>query len=422
MKHFIKFFCFLLVLEGFQIYLFYISYEEIKNKALAEINILITFLAYLYFAFRAFIISKEEEKRKKIEIELNEKAQALKLSNESKQRFISHVSHEIRTPINSILGLSKMLLDGIDGKLTNEQEKQVKFIQKSSENLSQIINNLLDEAKLEAGKIEVHINTFEISELFNTLKGMIKPLITSPYVEIIFQEPDNIPSLKTDENIVTQILRNLISNAIKFTEKGEIKISVSNNNNMIIFSVSDTGIGISEEDQKRIFEDYVQIPNPLQKKFKGTGLGLSISKKLSELVGGSISVQSKLNEGSTFKLIIPIEIKILIIDSNVENMILYKKSFKDSPFKIIPCYDLKDAAHIVKQNMPKAVIVDILLGEKYILEFIKEIKKTDRKMPIFLTGNSVLNLEIADCFTKPLNCKLIQNRLKEVIKHENSSN
>ena len=219
--------------------------------------------------------------------ELDARASSLQESNEIKTRFLSNMSHEFRTPVNSILSLTRLLLDRLDGDLSDEQEKQVIFVRKAADSLSDLVNDLLDLAKVEAGKVEVKAIEFDISELFGALRGMLRPLLPqkSP-VSLIFDESQALPKLHTDDGKLAQILRNLISNAIKYTDWGEVRVSVTQETHWIKFSVSDTGIGIALEDQNRIFEDFVQIDSPNQKAVKGTGLGLPLSRKLAELLGG----------------------------------------------------------------------------------------------------------------------------------------
>lgn len=243
--------------------------------------------------------------------ELDERAEHLKAINEIKTKFLSNMSHEFKTPLNSILALANLLIEKTDGELNDEQEKQVKYIRKSTEDLYELVNDLLDIAKVDAGKLTVKPSSFSVEQLLSTLKVMFKPLIITPAVNLVFQEPKGLPNLYTDEIKVSQILRNLISNAIKFTEKGEIKISsqYEDNTGRIIFRVEDTGIGIEEKNKTIIFEEFAQIDSDLQRKVKGTGLGLPLSKRLAELLGGSLWVDSIYGKGSIFYLNIPIKYK-----------------------------------------------------------------------------------------------------------------
>ncbi|HEY8607741.1 MAG TPA: ATP-binding protein [Noviherbaspirillum sp.] len=240
--------------------------------------------------------------------EIEEKAEYLRRADAMKSRFLSNTSHELRTPLSSIRALSQLLLDRIDGELTEAQEKQVLFIQKAANGLSELVNDLLDLAKIEAGKVELKPVEFNIGELFSTLRGMLRPLSSADAVELVFDDSESGLVLVTDEGKLSQILRNLVSNALKFTERGEVRvraIAVAGGEQVRI-EVSDTGIGISESDQQLIFEEFSQIENPLQKRVKGTGLGLPLCRKLAELLGGTVEVQSVLGEGSTFTLQIPL--------------------------------------------------------------------------------------------------------------------
>jgi signal transduction histidine kinase len=242
--------------------------------------------------------------------ELDEKADHLRRADEVKTKFLSNMSHEFRTPLNSILALSRILLDRTDGDLTSEQEIQVTYIRKSAESLFELVNDLLDLAKVEAGKIVVRPVEFEVSALFGALRGMLRPLLVSSSLNLIFEDTGEIPALYTDEGKVSQILRNFISNALKFTEAGEVRVSaavesVDGGEGLVVFRVRDTGIGIAPADQETIFQEFTQLDSALQRKVKGTGLGLPLSKKLAELLGGSVGVESELGAGSTFWLRIP---------------------------------------------------------------------------------------------------------------------
>jgi signal transduction histidine kinase len=257
--------------------------------------------------------------------ELDEKADYLQKANERKSRFLSITSHELCSPLSSILSLSRILLDKTDGQLTAEQERQVSFIQKATEHLFEMINELLDLAKVEAGKMVVRTKEFEVEELFGTLRGQVKPLQVNPSVELIFENPVGIPLFNTDDGKVMQILRNLISNALKFTEQGEIRVSAAMEpgGHAVVFTVADTGIGIAPEDQERIFEEYIQIETPLQKQVKGTGLGLPLSRKLAGLLGGGLSVTSEKGVGSAFTAVIPLVHEGLIEETAIPKVDKY---------------------------------------------------------------------------------------------------
>jgi signal transduction histidine kinase len=240
--------------------------------------------------------------------ELNDKAASLRRVSELKTSFFSNMSHEFRTPLTAILGISEILLHRLDGELSAEQDKQITLIHKSAEFLAEMVNDSLDLAKVEAGKETVRVADFVVEDLFSALRGMMRPLLAkNSDVSLIFEDPIELPILTTDEGKISQILRNFISNALKFTEVGEVRVTAKiGESETITFSVADTGIGILPEDQMRIFEEFVQVENSLQKRFKGTGLGLSLCKKLAELLGGNIGIKSSPGVGSTFFIKLPI--------------------------------------------------------------------------------------------------------------------
>jgi signal transduction histidine kinase len=239
--------------------------------------------------------------------ELDTQAAQLRQATDLKSRFLAYMSHEFRTPISSIRSLSRLLLDRVDGPLTEEQEKQIRFIQSTASEFSEMVDDLLDLAKVEAGRVEISPAWFDMVDLFSALRGMFRPVLINPDVTLVFEEPHSTTSLYTDDKKLSQILRNFISNALKFTTAGEVRVSaVQNGDESITFSVSDTGIGIAPEFHHAIFHDFAQLDSPIQKRLRGTGLGLSLSKRLAELLGGSVGLQSQLGSGSTFSVTVPL--------------------------------------------------------------------------------------------------------------------
>jgi signal transduction histidine kinase len=240
--------------------------------------------------------------------ELDEKAVELQGATELKSRFLSYMSHEFKTPLGSIRSIARILLDKMDGPLTREQEKQVTFVQASAVELSEMVADLLDLAKIEAGRVSISPAWFEMVDLFAALRGMFKPLLATSDVTLIFEEPVDIPKIYTDDKKLSQILRNYISNSMKFTSEGQIRVSAERSGeNNVTFSVSDTGIGIAPENHAAVFQDFIQIDSPVQKKWRGTGLGLSLSKKNAALLGGTVAMESEPGKGSTFSVTIPIQ-------------------------------------------------------------------------------------------------------------------
>jgi signal transduction histidine kinase len=239
--------------------------------------------------------------------EIEDKAERLRRADEMKSRFLSNTSHELRTPLSSIRALAKLLLDRMDGDLTVEQERQVQFIAKAANDLSELVNDLLDLAKIEAGKVEVQTAPVVVENMFRALKGMLRPLVDAANVDLVFDTGGIEQPFDSDEGKISQILRNFISNALKFTEQGQVTVtaSVDEAQDTISFAVADTGIGITAENLQLIFEEFSQIEHPLQRRSKGTGLGLPLCRKLADLLGGRVDVASTPGAGSTFTLTLP---------------------------------------------------------------------------------------------------------------------
>lgn len=246
--------------------------------------------------------------------ELDTQAEQLRQASDLKSRFLSYMSHEFRTPLGSILSITSLLADELDGPLSPEQHKQVAFVSNATRELSDMVDDLLDLAKIEAGRITVSPGWFDMLDLFAALRGMFRPIVTSE-VALIFEEPAGLPRLYTDDKKLAQILRNFISNSLKFTTSGEVRVSASlEGTDRVRFAVTDTGIGIAPELHGALFEDFSQVDSPLQKRLRGTGLGLSLCKRFAALLGGEVGVRSEPGTGSTFYVIIPLAVATEPVD------------------------------------------------------------------------------------------------------------
>jgi signal transduction histidine kinase/CheY-like chemotaxis protein len=335
--------------------------------------------------------------------ELDEKADHLRRADELKSKFLSNMSHEFRSPLNSILALSGLLRDRSDGPLTVEQEQQVGYIRRAAQDLLELVNDLLDLAKVEAGKLEARPIEFEVSNLFAALRGMLRPLLLNQSVDLVFEDAGDIPTLYTDEGKISQILRNFISNALKFTEVGEVRVSARlTGENEVTLAVSDTGIGIAKEDVDLIFQDFVQIDSPTQRRVKGTGLGLPLSKKLAAFLGGSVEVQTELGRGSTFAVRVPRtyrdtsrteppeavvwtpdpqSLPVLVVEDTPETIIAYKSYLRGSGFQVISAATTREAEQVLEQIEVRAIVLDIVLRAEDTWKFMALLKKDAR------TGN-----------------------------------
>jgi signal transduction histidine kinase/CheY-like chemotaxis protein len=336
--------------------------------------------------------------------ELDEKADHLRRADALKSRFLSNMSHEFRTPVNSIQALARMLLERTDGDLAPEQERQVTFIRKAADALAELVNDLLDLAKVEAGKVVVNPTHFDVGDLFGALRGMLKPLLVNESVALVFEEPVDVPPLCTDEAKVSQILRNFLSNALKFTERGEIRVSAhAPGDGTVVLAVADTGIGIAPEDQERIFQEFGQVDSPLQRRVKGTGLGLPLCRKLAALLGGSVALESRPDAGSTFRAVIPVtyaspvasagatvldpsRVPVLVVEDSPDTILLYERYVAPAGFQVVPAQSLREAREQLATVRPRAIVLDILLRGEDGWGFLAEVKRRDdtRRIPVLV--------------------------------------
>ena len=241
--------------------------------------------------------------------ELDAQAEQLQRATELKSRFLAYMSHEFRTPVNAIRSIARLLSDEVDGPLTSEQARQVAFIQSTATEFAEMVDDLLDLAKIEAGRVDISPAWFEMVDLFSALRGMFKPVLINPGVTLVFEAPVGLPKLYTDDRKLSQILRNFISNAIKFTTQGEVRVSACRQDDHTVrFSVLDTGIGIDPQYHAAVFDDFSQVDSPVQKRLRGTGLGLSLSKQLAGILGGRVELDSELGRGSTFSVVLPLHV------------------------------------------------------------------------------------------------------------------
>jgi signal transduction histidine kinase/CheY-like chemotaxis protein len=367
--------------------------------------------------------------------ELDENAERLKQANQLKSTFLSHMSHEFRTPLNSIMALAGILLQRLDGPLTAEQEKQVKFMHRAAQELTDMVNDLLDLAKVEAGKIELHPAELRVSTLFGTLRGMLRPLLFQQPVQLSFEYSQDF-SLYTDEAKLSQILRNFISNAIKFTDKGDIRVSADSDETgaAVRFSVADTGIGIAPEDQERIFQQFAQVDNTRQRNVKGTGLGLPLSKKLAELLGGHIELVSTPGAGSTFSVFVPVRLgeqtvrdspadtarrhteshKIVIFVGDEERSERYRSVLDEVGLRAAVCVTEREAKLLIEGATPDVGVVHVSnTGEAgwRVLRLLRE-----QRVPTVAIGGSGDEQNItaagAEFEPEPLNMKSVIARLQ----------
>jgi CheY-like chemotaxis protein/two-component sensor histidine kinase len=346
------------------------------------------------------------------------------------------MSHEFRTPLNSVLALSRLLLDRIDGELNVEQERQVGYIRRSAESLLELVNDLLDLAKVEAGKVDIKPVAFSISNLFGSLRGALKPLLTGQSVDLVFDAESGIPGLYTDEAKLTQILRNLISNALKFTEQGEVRVTARYiaDKGFAAFAVRDTGIGIAPADHERIFEEFSQIDTEIQKKVKGTGLGLPLSRSLARLLGGDLTVESVPGQGSVFSVAIPVSLgdpsqsrpagdlstkRVLLIDDDETFRYVMKQIVSnETRYIFAEASGGEEGLRMARGERPDVIILDLQMPTVDGFTVLQELAADQRTstIPIIVSTSMTVNAELKARL--PAGTRLIS---KNTISRENVS-
>jgi diguanylate cyclase (GGDEF)-like protein len=406
----------------------------------------------------------KENLEKKVTVrtgELEKINRELEYANQLKGRFIANMSHELRTPLNSIIGFSDVLLDRTFGELSDNQERYIKNIYTSGKHLLELINNILDIAKIESGKYEMVYETFLIDDVIGEVINTMKPLVENKFIEIVTAIGENINSIAADRVKLKQILYNLLSNAIKFTpEGGMVKVSVAREENpdryylapvpgleFIRFAVQDTGIGISPEDRERIFDEFEQASSSYAKQYGGVGLGLALTKKLVELHGGMITVESTIGEGSTFTFLIPVtspvtetavteHLKavslnfpwmkeeaplILVVEDDLATVELLTLHLTQAGYKVAHAFNGQEAIEKAKTLHPFAVTLDVLLPKKDGWEVLQELKIDKQTADIPVIIHSIVDnkdlafaLGAADYLMKPLDKEALIGKLEEI--------
>ncbi|WP_433884505.1 response regulator [Pseudomonas vranovensis] len=266
------------------------------------------------------VLDRKNGELNQAQVELQERAEELQRSSKYKSEFLANMSHELRTPLNSSLILAKLLAENGEENLTGEQVKFAESIYSAGNDLLNLINDILDIAKVEAGKLEVRPETTHVARLSEGLRNLFEPLASEKQLSFTVSVEPQVPAtLYTDRQRLEQILKNLLSNAVKFTERGEVSLTIGWQPGAgIVFSVRDSGIGIAADQQQSIFEAFHQADGTTNRRYGGTGLGLSISRDLAQLLGGQISVDSSLGQGSVFSLVLPERYEPIVDQSPVQ--------------------------------------------------------------------------------------------------------
>jgi len=377
------------------------------------------------------IYSRELELKRKNEELRIQRAEAIE-ANKLKSQFLANMSHELRTPLNSIIGFTTRVIKKSEDILPKVQRENLQIVKDEAQHLLEIINGLLDYSKIEAGKMEVHIESFTIKKVIDEVYKIANTLIDNKHINFVeeYLIDENI-IITSDRLKLKQILINLISNAFKYSDEGTVKVTINKVNNFYTISVSDEGIGISQENLNNIFDEFRQIDGSYTRKVGGTGLGLSITKKFVELLSGKIEVSSKLGSGSTFTVYLPVDVKVekkqyseeeneeqerkdfskkvVCIDDDPNVHRLYKQYLKSEGFELIILNGQEDILLRLIDEDPDVILLDILLPHKDGWEILSEIRSNNRlkKKPVIMISvlsekNLAYKMEADEYLIKPV--------------------
>ena len=364
-------------------------------------------------------ITVQNKSLKELHDQLKIKADELEIQKEKaeeatrlKSQFLASMSHELRTPMNAILGLTELILE--DSALIDKDKERLQVVLKSGKRLMLLINDVLDLSKIEAGKMDVNYDSLILNDLINEVEANIKPLVKDKNIlfKIIKKTNTNI-IIKTDGYKITQVLINLIGNAVKFTNEGFVELAINLlPKNILEFKVTDTGIGISEEDIKIIFEEFRQADGSTTRKHSGTGLGLSISSKIAKLLNGKLEITSEIDKGSTFTFTLPIEVieitqeeevhekqkikqdekknLVLVIDDDSDTRYTVGSFLESKNYEVIFAKNGKEGLEKANAHQPFAIILDVMMPDKDGWHVLEELKDSDETKDIPVIIFSIL--------------------------------
>jgi signal transduction histidine kinase/DNA-binding response OmpR family regulator len=357
----------------------------------------------------------ELEQRSRV---LTEQNRRLQIESHGQARFLANMSHELRTPMNAIIGFTSLLLDDRSLELKDRHRNSLERVSRNARDLLELINNVLDLSKIEAGRMDVYSEPADARDLIERAIAVVEPLKENRPVKLSCEADENLPTLRTDRMKLQQVLINLLSNAVKFTQEGEVRVLAERAASGIRISVSDTGAGIAESELPKIFEEFRQAGTSSRQSRSGTGLGLTICRRLVELLGGKISVTSRLGSGTTFIVALPVEIEgriastpeteapladphrtALVIDSDPASLYLTKKYLTEAGYSVAATDDAGRGAEIARLAAPAVITInlDLLEGGAQIIEQIARLEQEseDHKRAIIVLSSDASHERIA---------------------------
>jgi signal transduction histidine kinase len=373
---------------------------------------------------------------------LTETAEELREIDRFKTQFLANMSHELRTPLNSIIGFSRVMLKGLDGPLTDLQQSDLTSIYNSGQHLLALINSILDMSKIEAGKMELSFQKVALPEIFDAVMSTTNALVKDRPIHVRRNVPEDLPLVWADAQRVRQVLLNLMSNAAKFTEAGHIELKAEAGSEMVTVTVTDTGVGIQPDAQKRLFIPFQQVDGSTTRRAGGTGLGLAISRSFVEMQGGEIWVESTPGEGSAFSFTLPIydvlrkkreeqtELQlepgkkvVLAIDDDEGVVTLLKRYLETDGYQVVGVTESLHASQMAERLAPDltAITLDVVMPNSDGWQVLRELKQNPqtKDLPVILCSivegvEQGLELGAAACLRKPITRDELLTALRKV--------
>jgi signal transduction histidine kinase/CheY-like chemotaxis protein len=335
----------------------------------------------------------------------------LELASRHKSEFLANMSHELRTPMNAIIGFTRLVMRRAKDILPTREHENLGKILISAEHLLALINDILDLSKIEAGRMEVHATSFDLDPLLDVCLRTVEPLVKGERLRLVKEMQPGLPVLFTDQDRLKQIFVNLLSNAVKFTEEGTITVTAQGRDGQVAVAVADTGIGIPEDKLELIFEEFRQVDSSTTRRYSGTGLGLSISRRLAQLLGGDITVQSTVGAGSTFTVTLPLRYEaaqpavlavapsheepavqpetdrvVLAIDDDPDVIYLLRENLAEAGYRVVGAASGEEGLQQARALRPLAITLDILMPQKDGWQILHELKAdaTTRDIPVIV--------------------------------------
>jgi CheY-like chemotaxis protein/signal transduction histidine kinase len=358
-------------------------------------------------------LRKQSEELQGQNVELEQQRLAVEDSSRMKSQFLSNMSHELRTPLNSVMALSRVLMMQAETKLSEEEVNYLEIIERNGKNLLTLINDILDLSKIEAGRMDVNPKTFSIRMTLENIVESITPIAAEKQLKIHQDIPEELPLLESDEIRVSQILQNLIGNAVKFTSVGSVTVLIKNDKEKIAVRITDTGIGIAENDLPHIFDEFRQVDGSSSRRHEGTGLGLAIARKAAMMLGGEIAVTSAPERGTTFTLTLPIVWKgtapvyepivgrkpsgvkparktILVVDDEPKMAAMISRYLLQEGYNTVTATSGSEALKLAARELPFAVTLDIIMPDIDGWEVLQGLKKKPetKDIPVIIVSIS----------------------------------